>query len=78
MVEMVGLGMPDLDGEAPTLGWLYVTSRDPLGVTSGALVLWGSAGRSNDTSILSLVIGLGICDKSSGFLLDVFCWGSGV
>ena len=75
---MVGLGIPDLDREAPTLGLLYVTSRDPLGVTSGALVLCGSAGRSNDTSILSFVKGLGICNKSSVSLLDVFCWGSGV
>ena len=49
---MVGLGMPVLDGEASMVSFGYVTRREPLGVTKGALVLCGSAGRSRDDARL--------------------------
>lgn len=77
LVVVVGLGNPVLEGEASAVSLLYVKSRDPLGVISGALVQWGSAGRSKDDSALLLGELLGDRGASCGCLFNAFCWGSG-
>lgn len=66
-----------LDGEASAVSFSYGTSLDPLGVSSGALVLWGSAGLSNND--LDVLFGrwLGTCETCVG-LLNTLSWGSGV